>query len=585
MDKGPQAGAQIRDMKGFRQPAGAAQAELDFERAIELQVSGRLKQADALLTAILKKSPWHFGSLHTLGVIRLQQSRLEEALTLFGKAVTSNPGSAGAHISLGNTLQALGRHEEAIERYQRALALRPLDAHAQNNLGNSYLALRRLEEAAECFRQAVARQPALDAAHGNLGTALLELNRPEEALAAYEAAIALNPRVAGTHSNLGRTLAALSRHEEAVAAYEAALALEPGLAGIHSNLGRTLVALNRHEEALLRFSRARELDPADPQYPLNLGITQLARGQFTAGWPDYEARWHSPRYPSPRTYRQPRWDGSAEVAGKTIFLHFEQGLGDTIQFARYVPLLTERGARVVLEVPKGLLRLFRSLEGVAELLGPGDPPPDFDFHAPLLSLPLAFQTTIENIPARVPYLSAPAVETEASVGLCWAGNPGNSNDHNRSIPLRELIPLLGVPGLRFLSLQRMLRDGEEAILRAYANVDIDTDRKGIDFADTAALIAGLDLVITVDTAVAHLAGALGKPVWVLLPFSAHWAWLRDREDSPWYPTATLFRQRRPGEWSGVVERVAHALGTHASGSTPNRYRVAVLGRDTEGGTA
>jgi tetratricopeptide (TPR) repeat protein len=555
-------------MKGFRQPAGAAQVELDFERAVELQMSGRLKEADALLTAILKKSPWHFGSLHTLGVIRLQQTRSEEALTLFRKAVTSNPGSAGAHLSLGNTLQALGRHEEAVERYQRALALRPHDAHAQNNLGNSYLALRRLEEAAECFRQAVARQPGLDAAHGNLGNTWLELNRPEEALRAYEAALALNPRVAATHSNRGRSLAALGRHQEAIAAYEAGLALEPRLAGIHSNLGRTLVALNQHEEALLRFARARELDPEDAQHPLSLGVSRLALGEYAAGWPDYEARWRSPRYPLPRTYPQPRWDGSADVAGKTIFLYFEQGLGDTIQFVRYAPLLAERGARVVLEAPKGLLRLFRSLEGVADLLGPGDPPPDFDFHAPLLSLPLAFQTRIENIPGRVPYLNAAAVRTETSIGLCWAGNPGNSNDQNRSIPLRELIPLLEVPGVRFLSLQKMLRDGDDAILRAHANVDIDTDRKGMDFADTAALIAGLDLVITVDTAVAHLAGALGKPVWVLLPFSAHWAWLRDREDSPWYPTATLFRQPRPGEWRSVVERAAHALGAQAAGSTP-----------------
>jgi tetratricopeptide (TPR) repeat protein len=546
-------------MKGFRQPGGGIQVERDFERALELHASGRTEEADRVLAGILKKSPWHFGSLHTLGVIRLQQSRFEEALGLFRKAVTSNPGSVGTHISLGNTLQALGRHEEAVERYQRALALRPQDAYARNNLGNSYLALRRLEEAAGCYRQAVARQPALDAAYGNLGNTLLELNRPEEALAAYETAIALNPRVPASHSNLGRALLALNRDEDAIAAYQAALAIDPQMAGVHSNLGRALVALNWHEEAVLRFSRARELDPEDPQYPLNLALARLALGEYAAGWPDYEARWRSPRYPSPRSDPQPRWDGGAEIAGKTVFLYFEQGLGDTIQFARYVPLLAERGARVILEAPKGLLRLFRSLEGVAELLAPGDTPPDFDFHAPLLSLPLAFQTTLHTIPGRVPYLNAPAIRTKASIGLCWAGNPGNSNDQNRSVPLRELIPLLEVPGVRFLSLQKVLRDGDEALLREYNNVDIDSDRKGADFADTAALIAGLDLVITVDTSVAHLAGALGKPVWVLLPFSAHWAWLREREDSPWYPTATLLRQSRPGDWRRPAERAAQAL--------------------------
>jgi tetratricopeptide (TPR) repeat protein len=515
-------------MKGFRKPAGGSgQVEQEFQRALDLHAAGRRKEAEGLLTGVLKKSQWHVGSLHTLGIIRLQEGRLEEALALFRKAVTINPGSAAAQTGVGNALQALGRHEEAIERYRRALTGRPQDGYAYNNLGNSYSALGRLEEAADCFRQAVARQPELAAAHGNLGNALLALNRLEEAVASYEAALALNPM----------------------------------LGGFHSNLGRTLVVLNRHEEAISRFLRARELDPEEPQYPLNLALARLALGDYASGWLDYEARWRSPSYSKPRNYPQPLWDGRADIAGKTIFLYFEQGLGDTIQFARYVPLVAQLGAKVILEVPKSLLRLFRSLDGPDALVTASDPPPDFDCHAPLLSLPLAFQTTLESVPAAVPYLHAAPVPAGCSTGICWAGNPSNSNDRNRSLPLCELIPLLDVPGVRFLSLQKVLRDGDQKILAQRENVDLETDRKGEDFADTAALVAGLDLVITVDTAVAHLAGALGRQVWVLLPFSAHWAWLRERDDSPWYPTARLFRQPEPGSWTDVVSRAAEALAS------------------------
>jgi hypothetical protein len=324
-------------------------------------------------------------------------------------------------------------------------------------------------------------------------------------------------------------------------------------------LGRALAALNRQEEAIGRFARALEFDPSLAQARLNMAMARLALGEYAAGWPDYEARWRSVNYPAPRGYSQPLWDGRADLAGKTILLYFEQGLGDTIQFARYVPLLAQRGARVVLETPKPLARLFRSLPGVASLPCAGDPPPDFDFHAPLLSLPLAFQTTVDSIPASVPYLHAEPVKTEASIGLCWAGNPSNPNDWNRSIPLADLVPLLEVPGGRFLSLQKILRKGDEEILAGRANVDVESDRRGADFADTAALVTALDLVITVDTAVAHLAGALGRPVWVLLPFSAHWAWLRERQDSPWYPTVRLFRQPCPGDWRSVINLASEAL--------------------------
>ena len=525
-------------MKGFRQPPGGLQqAERDFRRAFELQSAGRETEAEVIFVQILRKCPSHFGSLYSLGILRFQQGRPGESLVFFRKAIAGNPGSHDAHHAFGNALQALARHEEAIQRYQCALALRHHNPHVYNNLGNSYQALGRMQEAEASFRQAIALAPHLDVTHNNLGNVLLELGQPYEALAAYEAALALNP----------------------------------GLGALHANLGKSLVALNRHEEAVDSFVHALELDDV-PQSRLNLALTRLALGDYPAGWRDYEARWNAPHYSKPRAYPQPLWNGRAELSAKTILLYFEQGLGDTIQFARYVPLVAQTGARVMLQVQKPLLKLFGSLAGPSVLLPEGDPLPDFDFHAPLLSLPLAFQTTLENIPAKVPYLhAAPVVpsrvpSTSPSIGLCWAGSPDNPTDRDRSIPLSTIAPLLEIAGVHFVSLQKVLRPGDEEILARYGNVDVDSIRNVTDFADTAALVAGLDLLIAVDTSMAHLAGALARPVWVLLKYSAHWAWLREREDSPWYPTARLFRQPQPGDWQTVIAKVRDAL--HASISQP-----------------
>lgn len=512
-------------LKGFRQPPRSAGVEGDFDAAFELQSSGRLAEAERLFSRVLKKAPAHFGALYYLGAIRHQQGRPEEALVFLRRAIACNPASAETCNALGNALQALRRHDEAIERFRRALAIEPKFAYALNNLGNSWMALGCNEEAAECFRRAVALLPNFDVAHSNLGNAMMSLGHPEDAVACYEAALSTNP----------------------------------GLAGVHNNLGKALVGSNRHPEAVVRFARASELDPSLAQAQLNMALARLSLGEYAAAWPDYEARWRSPNYPGPRDYSQPRWDGRADLAGKTILLYFEQGLGDTIQFARYVPLVAQLGARVILEAPKPLLRLFSTLAGAAEIVAPGDAPSHFDFHVPLLSLPLAFRTTLESIPATIPYLHASPARTGCSIGLCWAGNPDNPTDCDRSIPLRTIRPLLNMPGVRFLSLQKVLRPGDEEVLAGLTNVETERIQECADFADTAALVAGLDLVIAVDTSLAHLAGALGCPVWVLLKYSAHWAWLCDREDSPWYPGARLFRQACPGDWQGVVAEVGDAL--------------------------
>ena len=308
-----------------------------------------------------------------------------------------------------------------------------------------------------------------------------------------------------------------------------------------------------------------------PEPVFNESLVHLAMGNLERGWADYEARVHIPELSiDPYNFPQPIWDGRSAIAGKTILLHAEQGLGDTILFTRFVELIVRKGGRVILAVQKPLGRLLSGIPGIAQVLISGDPLPEFDLRAPMGSLPRALDITLDTIPARIPYLQAPAEsETIAGldeksdggplVGVCWAGNPANRNDYNRSIPLAIFERLFQVPGVRFVSLQQNLRPGEDSMLARCDHIDLTSDRKGSGLADTAALISRLDLVITVDTVIGHLAGALGRPFWVLLPHSAYWPWLRHRTDTPWYPTARLFRQPQPGDWTSVLETVAGAL--------------------------
>jgi tetratricopeptide (TPR) repeat protein len=514
-----------------------------FHCAVRFHGSGRLDEAGSLFAAIVEHNPGHFPSLHRLAAIRRHQGRLEESLALLERAIECNPNSADAYNSLGNTLNGLERHEEAVAQYRRATSLRENFPEAHLNLGNSLKAMRRYEEAADAYRAALALRPGYAEAHSNLGIVYSHLNRPFDALASFSAAVSF----------------------------------EPGTKLAYSNLGMALTALNRHEEAMPCFQRARELEPDAPQPVFNDSIVHLAMGDFERGWPGYEARWRAPELKMKLpNFPQPLWDGKAALAGKTIFLHCEQGLGDTILFARFVQPIVNQGARVYLDVQKPLTRLMSSIPGVTEVLTTGDPLPEFDVHAPFGSLPLAFKTTLDTIPSRIPYLWAPSEsetirdleELAASpsggrplVGICWAGNPDYPADHKRSIPLSVFERIFQVPGVRFVSLQQNLRPGDDSILARYDNIDLTSDRKGKGLADTAALISRLDLVITVDTVIGHLAGALGRPVWILLSFSPYWAWLRDRTDSPWYPSARLFRQNQLGDWEGVVEEAAGAIAT------------------------
>ena len=428
-----------------------------------------------------------------------------------------------AHVQQAMTLHGQGRLAEAIAHYEAAAELRPGDHGLRFNLGNL----------------------------------LLELNRPGEALAAYDRAVALAPGYVAAHNNRAGALLDLGRTEEALAAYDRVLALEPRLAPVITNRGRVLYDLGRMDEALADHDRALALAPGDPTALWNKSLALLAEGRLAEGFALFEQR---KAHGLGARDLGPEWRGGP-VAGKTLFLHAEQGLGDTLQFARYAPLLAAEGAKVILAAPETLHPVLRTLGGDMELIAEDAAPPAFDSHAPLMSLPVAFGTTLEKIPAETPYLHAapeavarwtqrfgPA--TGPRIGLAWSGRPSHANDRRRSIPLERLAPLIG-PGVDWVSLQKDVRP-EDAAIR---------DVSGLisDFGDTAALIDLMDLVITVDTSVAHLAGALGKPVWILLPFNADWRWLRDREDSPWYPSARLFRQPAHGDWDSVIIAVKAGL--------------------------
>lgn len=505
---------------------------MQLQQASLLHGNGRLREAESLYTRFLKHNPRHAGALAALALIALQGGNPQRAVLLFAKAIKVRPDQASLH----------------------------------NNRGIALLQLGRLAEAEAGFRQALVLQSDYPDALKNLGNLLQDQRRPLEALTCFDQAIALDPAAADGHCYRGNALLDLDRHAEAIASFDAAIARQPGFAPAWYNRGNVHKSCNRIAPALADYDRALALQPDYADARWNKALLTLLAGDFQAGWPLYEARWHSVLRGQARQYPQPLWLGDADIAGNTLLVHAEQGAGDVIQFCRYLPLLAERGAQIMFSAPRELLPLLATLSGDVTLVGQGRLP-DFDLHCPLLSLPLACGTTLTTIPAATPYLAA-AEQRRAGwqdrlgggdkprIGLVWSGSPTHANDHNRSLPLSALAPLLELP-CEFHSLQKQLRAGDVPLLEA-GNLSHHGPALR-DFADTAALIMQMDLVISVDTAVAHLAGALGKPVWVLLPFAPDFRWLLERSDSPWYPSATLFRQPGPGDWPAVLARVRQNL--------------------------
>ena len=431
----------------------------------------------------------------------------------------------------------------------------------------------RLDEARTLALEILAAQPKHVHALHLLTAIAVRTGRPEECIEHASKALALEPHHVEVLCNRGIALRALDRVEAALEDYERVLALQPKFVPAFNLKGVALAALNRHEEAIASYSAALALDPGFAPAHFNRGLSHLVRGDFEPGWCDHEWRWRgSDTQIALRNFGRPQWQGE-DLQGKTILVHAEQGLGDTIQFSRYVPLLAACRAEVVLEVQPSLTRLLAQLPGAHTVIAMNETRPAIDYHCPILSLPFAFGTRLDSIPASIPYLSAPAAHIERwrsrlgprrglRVGLAWSGNAAQANDRNRSIAFERLMPL-GDPAWTLVSLQKDIRERDRAALDGCGTM-LRFEDEIEDFRDTAAIIAELDLVVSADTSVAHLAAAMGKPVWVLLAFSADWRWLLDRDDSPWYPTARLFRQSQRGDWSNVLENVSRELRALAS---------------------
>lgn len=546
-----------------------------LQQALAHHQAGHMPQAEALYRQALAAAPLNPDALHLFGVLAYQVGQLAAAVDLISRAVAVNPSFAQAHYNLGIALKDQGLLEEAAGAYRRAIAVQPDYADAHDNLGNVLLDLGRAEEAVPCYRRAIALRPGAPVTHNNLGIALKQAGQLGEAAALYRQAIALKRDYVEAHNNLGNALKELGQLEEAAQCFQRVLAMRPELADAHSNLGNVLLAQGHADQAAEAYERAIALNPDYAEASNNLALIQLLKGDFARGWGGYEWRWKLKIAVAPRRdFRQPEWRGEQQ-AGERVLVHAEQGFGDAIQFCRYIPLMARRGAKVILEVPPELKRLMASLAGVDELATMGEVLPPFDYQIPLLSLPRVFGTRLDTVPADIPYLQAPLDLVEAwreklsgiaglRVGLAWAGSPQHMNDRNRSATLSTLAPLAAVSGATYIVLQKGPAAAQAATPPAGMKL-VDLGAELGDFADTAAVIANLDLVIAVDTAVAHLAGALGKPVWLLLPFAGEWRWLEGRSDSPWYPSMRVFRQPRPGAWGEVVESVVRELDAMRAG--------------------
>ncbi len=478
-------------------------------------------------------------------------------------------------VEQGVQLARQGRLADAVGAYERAIAAEPGLAEAHYNLGIAHRALGRMEDAASCWRRAIELRPEFVPAHNNLGSALLELGQVDAAIAAHRRALALDPRSIAALVNLGNALRQAGRPDEAAEAYRGALAVKPDEAMAHGNLGLALQDLGKLAESEAAYRRAIALRPDYADAHRNLGMLLLLLGRFPEGWAAYRWRWHTRWHPR-RQFPFPAWDGGA-VAGKRLLLHAEQGLGDTIMFCRLAAVLSARGAAITLEVQPALVRLLVGLAGVERILPTGAALPQLDLEAPLLDLPGLLGLDAGNVPAAIPYLRAEPERVARwralldgrpglKVGIVWQGNPNSIADLGRSLPLGTFAPLAALPGVRLIALQKGAGREQLAALPAVGDLGPDFDAGPDAFLDTAAVMQGLDLVVTADTAVAHLAGALGRPCWIVLKSVPDWRWMLHRSDTPWYPSVRLFRQARRGDWDEVFRRVADALAALNAGA-------------------
>lgn len=541
--------------------------QTQFSAAVALHQAGDLSAAEPAYRRVLADVPHHLDAMYLLGTLQLQRGEFAAAVELLSQVCAAQPHVAAAHNNLGIAYKAQGQFEQAISCLNRALKQDAKYAEAYFNLGQIYEEQQQWPLAEECFVQHLALAPEDIESRVRLGFALTQQEKSAEAALAFEEVVRLQPDYAEIHSNLSYVYERLGRLKDAVAAAQQAVVLRPDYAEGHNNLGNALRSSHQLETACAAFDRALEIQPGFPMARFNLATTQMLAGDLAAGWEGFEAREAIMPAP-PQTFLQPRWRGESLV-GKTLLVHADEGFGDTLQFARFLaPAQAASGARIVLHCQRGLGNLLRGTAGVAEVIVEGDFVPMTDAHISLLSLPGVLRVTGDTLPAAVPYLSVGYVEsqfddiidtTRLNVGLVWQGNPAQPRDLVRSCPLAEMAPLIETDGTRFISLQVGAAGLQQLAAVDWRERVIDAGSRLTDFSQTAALINRLDLVITVDTAVAHLAGALGADVWTLLSHTPDWRWQLERSDSPWYPSMRLFRQRDWGDWPGVIREVTGEL--------------------------
>jgi tetratricopeptide (TPR) repeat protein len=567
-----------------RLEGNASEAVFRLEKAIALQPgfaracvelcqllheTGDTDGARRVLLRGLEASPQSPELHYYLGNLQAVEKNYEEAAASYRSALALQPEYPEAMLNLALLFHQQGRYEEAVAHGRQATAMRPDHIEAIFACGNALVELKRFDEALRDYARVLQFVPNHAQAMSNRGRALLGLERYTEALQSFDQALAHQPALIEALFNRGAALDRLRRYRESIDTYDKLLAVRPDYVDAYCNRGIALTFLGRHDDAIRSYESALALRPDDPDAHLAASMSRLLLGDFQRGLEQYEWRSLAPfQRRHQRNFNAPLWLGEESLAGKTILLHAEQGFGDSIQFVRYVSMVARLGARVLLEVQPALQRLFSGLDGAHTVLAKGQELPAFDFHCPLMSLPRAFRTDLQSIPAEVPYLYAdPARKTEWAsrlpvagvprVGLVWSGNADHKNDHFRSIPLADLIHALP-ENFQYVSLQKELRSEERSLLESSGRIVHYGDQL-TDFAETAALASQLDLVVSVDTSVAHLAGAMGMPVWLMLAANPDWRWLLQRTDSPWYPSMKLFRQAATGSWHDVLQSVAGAL--------------------------
>ncbi len=534
-----------------------------------LHESGKLDEAVISYNNAISLKPDYADAYYNLGNTLNELGQLDKAVESYGQAILYNQDYVDAHYNLGNVLKAQHKPDEAVYSYNKTIALKPDYAQAHCNLGSVLQELGKIDEAIACYKTATLLKPDYAMAYCNLGSALQELGKTNEAIIIYKQALSFKPDFEMAYCNLGSAFQESGLLDEAETCYKKAITLNPDYAVAYSNLGSLLQEFGNIDEAMKNYNLALTLDPDGPTAHKNKSMALLLRENFIEGWPEYEWRLQTKAH-SVMAFQSPRWDGNP-INGKSILVHAEQGFGDTIQFVRYLPMVKALGGHVIFECQNNLISLLKNCDGIDRIISRSSDiiqEEQFDFHIPLLSLPGLFGTTLDSIPASGPYVTVDSSlmgnwqkrlyhDRNFKIGIVWAGNPSFKNYHNRSCSLSDFASLAEIAGLSFYSLQKGPASAQNNIASKFKITDLKDELN--DFADTAAVLINLDLVISTDTAVAHLAGAIGTPVWTLLHSAPDWRWWLKRTDSPWYPSMRLFRQTQLNDWAGVFGLVKEAL--------------------------